>query len=594
MRRWQAFSMGPWRWGIILLVVASIPMRIHSLDRSLWLDETWVANSVLEPDLASVFYYEPWLQTTPPLFLLLERLVVNVFPIGNATFRLLPCLFGILGVGAMAYLAQRLLRPPTAFLVLLLFVFSPGHVIYSQTLKQYTGDVLVSIVLMGIGLAYLQYRTSRLLLASIGVFAALASLSYNAVLFMPALLYGALFDAPASSKRLPVWHPRWAHALAVVGAVAAAALVNYFVFIEPNLNENILGPSAEGRIHTHTWIAHYASKSLDLLRLFKHFFFNMSVPWSGSWLAALMVGAALIALVGVLHLCARGGKGVPRNLDKAAVLTLPIAGGFALHLAGYYPLDEERLNLFLLPNTLILFGIGLQALVVRARLLSRRRRIVPPPWLPSRPYAAICMGLVTILVIRIVVGVPTAPYFAWHSASHEDTGAAVAYLGSVAGPRTVVYVDASMLEPVKLYARLMPIDEARLVQGRLGWPCCPRNVMLDRQARPEQALPPEVDRIFENGAGDTLWMLYTDRAYHWKAAGANYPELFDQRLRERGCHPADSPDFEGVLLKRYHCPRGDADAAVVGPKAAPATAMPRTGAAAQSTAWRSGAGSRAG
>jgi hypothetical protein len=49
------------------------------LRRSLWFDEAWVANSATATSLYEVFYYPHWLQTSPPLFLLVVRASVAAF-----------------------------------------------------------------------------------------------------------------------------------------------------------------------------------------------------------------------------------------------------------------------------------------------------------------------------------------------------------------------------------------------------------------------------------------------------------------------------------------------------------------------------------
>jgi hypothetical protein len=548
LQRWQSPGFR-WRAGMLVLMIIAIPLRMNAMGRSLWLDEVWVANSLLEPNLSSMLYYGPWLQTTPPVFLLLERLAINILPISSESLRLLPLLFGLLGIGAMAYLALRLLDPRTAFLVLFLFVFSPAHVIYSQSLKQYTCDTLVSIVLIVLGLFYLQHRTTAWLIASLGAFVALAGLSYNAILFTPALLYGALFKPPTTAMRLPVLNPRWPHAFAVVGAVAVTAIINYVVFIAPNLNENILGAGSNGTAHSR--LAVYAWLSLDVVRIFKHFFFNYLTPRLAPWIAALV--AALVALIGLLHLCDRGGRGRPRNLDIAVVLVLPIAGAFALDLLGYYPLWAPRLNLFLFPALLILFGVGIQALVARGRLTAKRRRAAWVDWILARSGPVVGLGLVVVLLLRVALDGPS-PFVVWREANDEDARAAVAYVAKAAGPRDVVYVDASMVEQTKFYTRFTPINGPSVVRGNIAWPCCPRDAALDRRANPQRALRQEVGRILGEPVGNALWMLYTDRESHWRFVGADNPALFNESLQQHGCARTASPEFEGVRLDKYRCP----------------------------------------
>src|SRR5262245_1585196 len=45
------------------LLLAGVITRVQFLDRSLWLDEAWVANSIRAPSLQQAIYYDDWLQT---------------------------------------------------------------------------------------------------------------------------------------------------------------------------------------------------------------------------------------------------------------------------------------------------------------------------------------------------------------------------------------------------------------------------------------------------------------------------------------------------------------------------------------------------
>src|SRR5262249_146276 len=72
------------------LFLAGVITRIQFLDRSLWLDEAWVANSIRAASLQQAIYYDDWLQTTPPLFIALSRLVTTVVGTSNLAFRPLP------------------------------------------------------------------------------------------------------------------------------------------------------------------------------------------------------------------------------------------------------------------------------------------------------------------------------------------------------------------------------------------------------------------------------------------------------------------------------------------------------------------------
>src|SRR5436309_2141496 len=74
----------------VLVVLGALIVRIPSLDRSLWMDETWVANSILAQSWQEMFYYDAWSQSTPPLFLAIVRAIVSVAGPSDLAFKILP------------------------------------------------------------------------------------------------------------------------------------------------------------------------------------------------------------------------------------------------------------------------------------------------------------------------------------------------------------------------------------------------------------------------------------------------------------------------------------------------------------------------
>jgi hypothetical protein len=67
------------RTATIALLAFILVLGLYGIGRSLWLDEAWVANSINAPALGGMFHYPNWLQTSPPLFLLLARGAVGMF-----------------------------------------------------------------------------------------------------------------------------------------------------------------------------------------------------------------------------------------------------------------------------------------------------------------------------------------------------------------------------------------------------------------------------------------------------------------------------------------------------------------------------------
>ena len=243
------------------------------MDRSLWLDEAWVANSVLEPTIGETIYYRSWLQTSPPLFLMLLRLVLAVLGISNETFRLVPVAFGITSVLLMIYIACRLLRPLFSLVAIFLFVFCPAVVYYSHEVKQFTSDVFVSLTLISLALVYFHKPARTNLYLWLGSFLVLAFVSYQALLFIPGMCLAIVVDytrvvvtrtatLPARAKLLD------ALAVAICGFIVAAII--YFFFIIPNRQPQLESWFELNSFHDASlwsWLLFYLKQLPDLAAL---------------------------------------------------------------------------------------------------------------------------------------------------------------------------------------------------------------------------------------------------------------------------------------------------------------------------------------
>jgi len=101
------------------LLLAGAIVRLSYLERSLWLDEAWVANSIQSPTLYGALYYDDWLQTTPPLFVVMSRVIATLFGTSNVAFRILPAVAGIISILLFGFTAFRLLKPNYAVIATL-------------------------------------------------------------------------------------------------------------------------------------------------------------------------------------------------------------------------------------------------------------------------------------------------------------------------------------------------------------------------------------------------------------------------------------------------------------------------------------------
>lgn len=114
--------------------------------RSLWTDEASLALNIVGRSYAELLLPLDNDQVCPPGFLWLSRAAVDLFGSSEAALRLPAFLFGILSLPVFYVLARRWTGRAEAALALGVFAISEHLVAYSAELKQYSGDVLFSLL----------------------------------------------------------------------------------------------------------------------------------------------------------------------------------------------------------------------------------------------------------------------------------------------------------------------------------------------------------------------------------------------------------------------------------------------------------------
>jgi hypothetical protein len=296
---------------VALILLAAAALRWQGLDRSLWLDEAWVANSVLETSIPQMLYFDRWLQTSPPIFLFAVRLNVAVFGPGNAAFRLAPWIFSVWAC-VMTALAIRAFTPsrklpilPVALCVVALYV---PAIEYGAVLKQYSSDIAVAATLLWTGLRHRAWLPIALPIAILT--------SYPAIFLAP----GLIFLAPRR--------------LLTATSAAAAFLVLYFALIQPNSAESLR--------------SHWAAQPHG----YRHLFYLQSLlPYA-------------VAAIGLSILTRRR-----RRYLAVALIYSPVFLLLAADRLGAYP-ASARTALFILPCLALALAGATWAVALRSRALA--------------------------------------------------------------------------------------------------------------------------------------------------------------------------------------------------------------------------------
>jgi hypothetical protein len=305
------------RFATVALLALTLVLGLYGIERSLWLDEAWVANSINAPTLGGMFYYPNWLQTSPPLFLLLARAAIRVFGLSTVVLRSVPLLLSVVAVCAMLGAARRVVSPPLAVLATATLAFHPTVVEYFRSFKQYGGEVAATGAVLWAAIAYLQEPARKRFYILLGVTITAMTLSYPTVFLLPGLiLVVALGDR--------------ARAITFAGIAGAVSAPLYLFLVRPN--------------YTPALRAYW-----------------MSDP--GNWLTPGMLTAVAF--------CAVVAARLAFNRDRISILLLtPCVLLFASELVGWYP-ASPRTQLFVRPCFLLLLAMNVEDLIAVTKLRRR-------------------------------------------------------------------------------------------------------------------------------------------------------------------------------------------------------------------------------
>ncbi len=394
--------------GILLRLVA----YLHN--RSLWLDEAMVASSVIRRSFLELLLPLDYSQAVPVGFLYLVRAATALFGPGEFALRLVPLLAGLAAVPLFYILARRYVGRAPALIGLALFAVSENLIYYSAELKQYSTDVLLTILVLLAVEPVLRGSTKtrdHLILGAAGVLGVWFS---HPVIFV-------LAGAGAGLAFLSIQKRDWKR-LATVSVVGLAWLASF------GLNYGLFArglAADESKVSAFDYTFMPLSVSLEALEW---------VRWAFSGLPhrtlrlPTNLGCAVIAS---LSMVIGGVRLFARDKVRGVCLVAPVAFCLVASAMHKYPF-RGRLLLFLAPALLILIGLGAQWLMA-----SRRRRAVR------------VAGLAFVAVL-LVMPTATAVYYAVNAYGEEEMRPVLEQMLARQRPGDVVWLYSSAY-PAFLY-----------------------------------------------------------------------------------------------------------------------------------------------
>jgi Dolichyl-phosphate-mannose-protein mannosyltransferase len=333
----------PWT----ILALGALLRLVWYFDRgSLWLDESFLALNIVHRSPTELLERLSFAQGAPWGFLLAEKLSVATFGVDEQSLRLVPLLAALVSLPVFWRVASFYLEGRALLLSLLLFSLSPQLILFSAEAKQYSVDVLASL------LALWLLHSARQLAGWHGAVvvglggALLIWFSHASMIVLGA--GGVVVGAAALIRR------RWSDVgrLSLVGAAWASSAGAFYLWAWPKLralHEDVTGaeqhsvpfpPDALDDL----WVL--ARRTGDVLEIAFGFHGR---PWS----SLIVVAAALFVVAGGVALARRDAIG-------SALVVAPIFAVATAVATGLYPFSV-RFVLFLVPLVVLLVAAGAAA-----------------------------------------------------------------------------------------------------------------------------------------------------------------------------------------------------------------------------------------
>ena len=132
---------------IIIIFAIIIRLIQYISNRSLWADEAVLALNIVNRSYSELTQPLDYDQVAPIGFLWIEKFLVNLLGNNEYALRLFPLIVGIISLFIFAIIARRYLDNLGRVIAILLFSTLSSIVYYSTEVKQYSTDILISLLL---------------------------------------------------------------------------------------------------------------------------------------------------------------------------------------------------------------------------------------------------------------------------------------------------------------------------------------------------------------------------------------------------------------------------------------------------------------
>ncbi len=409
----------------LVIILFGIVLRLgqYVANRSLWLDEANLALNIVNRSFVELTLPLSGDQGAPLGFLFIQKMVIEVLGNRDYILRLFPLAAGIIAMlliykVADSYVTDSYIEDASKLVALGLFAVASPLIYYASEVKQYSSDVLITLLLLFVAYKWFEARSNVkyfVVLALVGTLS--IWISHPALFIVAGIAFSLTLDGLVKRD----W-PRlaWLGMLFFVWAASFAVL--YFVSLR--------------YLTANTSLADYWSDSFMPMPPWRN------VIWFPKAFATMLVGPSgvsvgrigsivflLVFLIGCVSFFFR-------NWQKALILVMPFA--FALLASGLhqYPFSD-RLLLFILPLAFLLVAEGVRRVYLVFRKIG--------------PRAAFGIGS-ALAVVLLYDSTGFALQNLWHPYMGEDIKPVISYMTQHKLSSDTIYVYYSAVSGFRYYA----------------------------------------------------------------------------------------------------------------------------------------------
>lgn len=327
----KLFERFNWFYIICLIVGFIIVLWQYYLNRSLWLDEAMLANNILNRNLLELLHPLDNFQSAPPLFLIIQKFISYLSKEEWALRAISLFSFLVASILWAQFLKKELKNLVAIVLGICLFSMNFTMIRYATELKQYVGDVLLTVILIPLTLNLIRNPMKfggKLRFSLIAIIGILFSNIVIFLLIFP-LAYFLYFDLKES--KLP-WF-----SLGMVILIVS----HYFIFAYKHPHIAYMTNYWENAGGFNVMILTKLTSLLSNL-----FLFGQASFW--------LLGSLLF--LGLIHLIQSG------KIITGIVILLPIMIHLIIAAFKKYPFDT-RFSLYAIPLLVLLMCYGIQFLL---------------------------------------------------------------------------------------------------------------------------------------------------------------------------------------------------------------------------------------